>query len=403
MKSTASSLFAKTKTEFARTKQKAMVKMGKADETVDINYNNEKQRFLETYKVIKKTNKNAQKFLDILKDLSIVQASLAEDFYELYDNDASLYNATIRYQETSKALDVARVQIDEKLRADVIEPISKYIGQYKDIKNRMKELETRKVDMDRYQRDVRTTTEKAKAQGQLTMKEQKYETARLNYANLHDELCRDLPLLNRDRIPFFDPVLASYIIYLSEFYRDAARTTLEPTSTVNHVNRAIVHDHPRVTTPPAESYSGLKASSAPPAEQVARVSPPSNPIPGPTSYPPSQSAVPPYANDHVATATGYVQQQQQQRAPVSVPVPVNTGISAAAVRTMPIPPTRNRAPSLPLQVRAQALYDFVPQENNELGFKINDIIIIHKQTGEWWEGELNGKRGLLPSNYVKLM
>ena len=38
-----------------------------------------------------------------------------------------------------------------------------------------------------------------------------------------------------------------------------------------------------------------------------------------------------------------------------------------------------------------------------LSFDITgDIItIIAKHHGDWWEGELNGASGLLPSNYVK--
>jgi len=37
-----------------------------------------------------------------------------------------------------------------------------------------------------------------------------------------------------------------------------------------------------------------------------------------------------------------------------------------------------------------------------LTFREGDIIIIvQKDPGGWWEGELNGKRGWIPANYVK--
>jgi hypothetical protein len=48
------------------------------------------------------------------------------------------------------------------------------------------------------------------------------------------------------------------------------------------------------------------------------------------------------------------------------------------------------------------LYDFVAEDEGELSFTKGDTLIIHSTDGEWWEGEYNGKRGLLPSNYVKL-
>jgi hypothetical protein len=38
-----------------------------------------------------------------------------------------------------------------------------------------------------------------------------------------------------------------------------------------------------------------------------------------------------------------------------------------------------------------------------LSFKFNDIIIIRNQQGGWWEGELNGRIGLLPANYVEII
>jgi hypothetical protein len=54
--------------------------------------------------------------------------------------------------------------------------------------------------------------------------------------------------------------------------------------------------------------------------------------------------------------------------------------------------------------RARALYPFAGQDNTELTFAFNDIITIRNDSGgEWWEGELNGKVGLLPANYVEML
>lgn len=66
-------------------------------------------------------------------------------------------------------------------------------------------------------------------------------------------------------------------------------------------------------------------------------------------------------------------------------------------RPVPVPPAKSNAK------RAVALYDFNAQETNELGFKVNDVITILTMNGDWWEGELNGRKGLLPNNYVKLL
>jgi len=56
------------------------------------------------------------------------------------------------------------------------------------------------------------------------------------------------------------------------------------------------------------------------------------------------------------------------------------------------------------QPKAKALYPYPGQTQDELSFKEGDILIIHKKDpGGWWEGELNGKRGWVPANYLEEM
>ena len=44
----------------------------------------------------------------------------------------------------------------------------------------------------------------------------------------------------------------------------------------------------------------------------------------------------------------------------------------------------------------KALYDFEAAEDNELTFKTGDLInLIEESDPNWWEGELNGKTGMI--------
>ena len=62
---------------------------------------------------------------------------------------------------------------------------------------------------------------------------------------------------------------------------------------------------------------------------------------------------------------------------------------------MPLPPKK--------VIKARGLYDFNAGEAGELGFVVGDELVILTQNGEWWEAELRGRRGLIPSNYVQLL
>ncbi|TKS87419.1 SH3 domain-containing kinase-binding protein 1 CD2-binding protein 3 [Collichthys lucidus] len=52
--------------------------------------------------------------------------------------------------------------------------------------------------------------------------------------------------------------------------------------------------------------------------------------------------------------------------------------------------------------RCKAAFSYVPQHEDELELKIGDVIDIIAEVEEgWWEGFLNGKTGMFPSNFTK--
>jgi len=65
----------------------------------------------------------------------------------------------------------------------------------------------------------------------------------------------------------------------------------------------------------------------------------------------------------------------------------------------PPPPARNNSSTQ----RAQALYDFAGESESELSFYAGDVINITKMVNaDWAEGELNGRVGIFPLNYVQM-
>lgn len=54
-------------------------------------------------------------------------------------------------------------------------------------------------------------------------------------------------------------------------------------------------------------------------------------------------------------------------------------------------------------VEAVVEFDYEAQQDDELSLTVGDIIVnIRRDDGGWWEGELNGRRGLFPDNFVRV-
>uniref|UniRef100_A0A3P8WQR6 Intersectin-1 n=1 Tax=Cynoglossus semilaevis TaxID=244447 RepID=A0A3P8WQR6_CYNSE len=77
-------------------------------------------------------------------------------------------------------------------------------------------------------------------------------------------------------------------------------------------------------------------------------------------------------------------------------------LSPSTNKTTPTEPTPPKlAPAAVCQVIG--MYDYVAQNDDELAFQKGQVItVLNKDDCDWWKGELNGREGLFPSNYVKL-
>ncbi|XP_068432859.1 CD2-associated protein isoform X2 [Clinocottus analis] len=66
---------------------------------------------------------------------------------------------------------------------------------------------------------------------------------------------------------------------------------------------------------------------------------------------------------------------------------------------LPQPPAASKKPK---RRQCKVLFDYQPQNEDELELKIGDVVDVIEEVEEgWWNGNFNGKSGLFPSNFVK--
>ncbi|XP_029167448.1 unconventional myosin-Ie-like isoform X2 [Nylanderia fulva] len=132
----------------------------------------------------------------------------------------------------------------------------------------------------------------------------------------------------------------------------------------------------------------------------------SNTNPGPREPPPPHESarfqLPPHNGDHNASGhnTGMQTPQElnmQQTNDALDHVRKEDNI-AYAVANRKVLPQKPAPPSLP---RVKVLYNYEPQDLDELGLQEGDEVeVLKEHEGGWWQGRLKGKTGLFPSNYV---
>ncbi|KAM4633777.1 CD2-associated protein [Polymixia lowei] len=75
------------------------------------------------------------------------------------------------------------------------------------------------------------------------------------------------------------------------------------------------------------------------------------------------------------------------------------GIPTGGFQPHAQPPAPRKKPK---KRQCKVLFEYVPQNEDELELKIGEIIDINEEVEEgWWSGSVNGKLGLFPSNFVK--
>jgi len=353
-----------------------------------------------------------RKYFSLIRDVQQHHAVIAEEFAKIYESYEGMWETSQKNQQCQIEIDQQRASLEGQMNDDVFMPLSEYMGQYKTLKDRCSERDKRKIDMDRFRGEVKSLTEKPpKDPSKLPNAQAKYNCARKGYEDLNSEVCRDMGALYFDRIKFTDPILATFVTVQHTFFDTASRQMSEVSRFIQHIDRSAIHRHARVISESSAAQNDPYAVGA----GGAQTGPPQNV----QTFTGSQTmSGPPTRVNYPQGGGGYNQGPPQggYNGSASVggynPGPSQGGYNGgggapggfARGGATGGPPARPQSVSTgPPRMVAQALYAFTAQSPAELSFNFGDRITILTQQGEWWQGEINGKQGLIPSNYVQLI
>ena len=89
------------------------------------------------------------------------------------------------------------------------------------------------------------------------------------------------------------------------------------------------------------------------------------------------------------------------------PPPVGASPAAAAAAAAPAPtptPAPAASSSSSSARRAKVTFDYTANDGDELSLRVGDIVVIISEESEgWWKAELNGRQGMMPSNFAEVI
>ena len=403
--------------------------VGSTERTVDADYDEFSGRFLGMMDDMVDNGKAMQDLLEKQKAMTADASTLAEVLARVYSKNAEQpWPTSSNGMTQSAAAEVfkdAWADIHSQIRSGIqavqsdhgLEPIRNCVQQLKpEFESAAKVRAQSVVDYDSYRRRLKNLQDKqqlnrqqgkdvgnaaAEMKGEIERYEAKKTSSENSYKDQNEKLKSKINQAKSMHDTLMDDFLINAIVTQAELYSRAAKKLQEvvdllPQDRVIKVKAQIETmfdpSQPRrkpsiVAVPPAEMGSSASTFFSRSADsQPSAVAAPKTPVAIQSQVPFSSSTTvnnpPPPPSPPTTTSVGN---------PFGEPE-----VKASAVASTPA--VKSAAKKLPV---VTALYDHVPDADDELEFFVGDKVeVVEQGDGGWWTGRCHGKVGLFPVNYV---
>ncbi|XP_048576437.1 myc box-dependent-interacting protein 1 isoform X2 [Nematostella vectensis] len=205
-----------------RAQEKVKQKLGKANETKDVTFDEFVSNFNKQQAAAQKLQKEFKNYNNCVKAMLSASADFSEAMKDVYEPDWSGRDVVFKLLDQ---LHVYYADLQEKLQDEVLGPLTAYQSQFPDIKARINKHGRKLVDYDRYRHNYEAMRAKGKGvdQKKLNQCQEEFSEAKSVYTKLHAELYEELPALYDSRIAFYVSSFQSIFTAEAIFHREAGK------------------------------------------------------------------------------------------------------------------------------------------------------------------------------------
>uniref|UniRef100_A0A8C3AVR1 Myc box-dependent-interacting protein 1 n=1 Tax=Cyclopterus lumpus TaxID=8103 RepID=A0A8C3AVR1_CYCLU len=203
---TAGKVASNVQKKLTRAQEKVLQKLGKADETKDVAFEEEVINFNKQYVTMHESSKN-------------VQSCLAD----MYEPEWSGKNEVDSIVEDC---DVLWTDYHQKLVSNSLISMDTYLGQFPDIKSRIAKRDRKLVDYDSARHNYATTHKTKKKDGgiKITKAEDELDRAQKVFEEINIDLQEELPSLWNSRVGFYVSTFQSLAGFEEKFHKEIEQT-----------------------------------------------------------------------------------------------------------------------------------------------------------------------------------
>ncbi|EDR29866.1 proline-serine-threonine phosphatase interacting protein, putative [Entamoeba dispar SAW760] len=362
-----------------------------AEKSIDTDFKEIHKKTKLHYKLLIQTLLMLRHYNESQKKMLNTKVKLSNALIEISKEDIQLNSIATKYMTTCECLELGLTTCLTSIEDDIFLPLKEYSQQYKVIEERIVELKKRQIDMDHAHNSYGTNVLKNKPQQIITNTKTKYEQARDFYFYLRNEIIDDMKKLNNNYIKIVEPFFVKLFqndILIRDIYNESLESIekllpsfkeqiVDVKWLITQDNDSFIHPQNIYTQRKEDITNGgynMKANN-----MIVENAP----------------IDPDYITDIPMMPPEEITQPTDPQQPSLTPLSV-----------MELLPNNNdkliKEPQSQPQ-KYKVLYDYETTEEDEISLKKDDIVLVHRKDGDWWEGEVNGLYGLVPSNFLVLL